>query len=65
MPGTVPAAPKNAGCFSKNYASIPLSTIGHLTLPKARSLLSEWGSMFISKTSAAPSGKLCCPCKPL
>ena len=49
MPGTVPAAPKNAGCFSKNYASIPLSTIGHLTLPKARSFLSEWGSMLFRK----------------
>jgi hypothetical protein len=39
-----------------------LSIIVHLTLPKGSQLPVRMGSMFISKTSAAPFGKLCCPC---
>jgi len=49
-------------CSSKNFASTPLSIIVHLTLPKSSQLPARMGSMFISKMSAAPFGKLYCPC---
>ena len=57
-----PAAPKNAALLSKNFASMPPSIIVHLTLPKNSQLPVPMGLMFISKMSAAPFGKPCCPC---
>jgi len=57
-----PAVPKNAALSSKNFASMPLSIIVQLTLSKISQLPAQTGSMFISKMSAAPFGRLCCLC---
>ena len=57
-----PAVAKNAAPLSKSFASMPLSIIGDPTLPESCKLPVRMGSMCISKTSAAPFGKPCCPC---
>jgi NADPH-dependent curcumin reductase CurA len=53
---------ENAAPLSKSFASMPPSIIGDPTLPKSCKLPVRMGSMSISKTSAAPFGRLCCPC---
>ena len=58
----IAGGPKNATLLSKNFASMPPSIIMHPTLPKSLQRPVPAESTSISKMSAAPFGKPCCPC---